>query len=74
MVSFIRENSLKTSHKGYVFGIYVSPEGKGKGLGKLLMIELIRMANNCDGLEHIIIELNQLIVCRHFSIKSLITS
>jgi ribosomal protein S18 acetylase RimI-like enzyme len=53
IVTFIRENSLKTVHKGNVFGMYVSQESRGQGLGKLLMLELIRKARNCNGLEQI---------------------
>lgn len=53
IVSFLRENSLKTSHKGNVFGMYVTSECRGQGLGKLLLIELIRRAKNCVGLEQI---------------------
>ncbi|MBO1514404.1 GNAT family N-acetyltransferase [Metabacillus bambusae] len=53
MVTFIRENNLKTDHKGNVFGMYVAPKSRGQGLGKALMLELIRKASNCDGLEQI---------------------
>ncbi|MFJ7669213.1 GNAT family N-acetyltransferase [Lysinibacillus sp. NPDC097195] len=53
IVTFMRDNSLKTSHKGSIFGMYVAPEGRGQGLGKLLMKELIKRAKNCEGLEQI---------------------
>lgn len=53
IVTFMRENSLKTSHKGNIFGMYVAPEGRGNGLGKYLMKELIKRAKNCEGLEQI---------------------
>lgn len=49
----MRENSLKTSHKGNIFGMYVAPECRGQGLGKLLMVELISKAKHCNGLEQI---------------------
>ncbi|MFB4159547.1 hypothetical protein ACE1TF_06655 [Geomicrobium sp. JSM 1781026] len=29
IVTFMREDSLKTNHKGNVFGMYVAPEGRG---------------------------------------------
>ncbi len=44
IVTFMRENSLKTNHKGNVYGMYVAPEGRGQGLGKSLMMELISKA------------------------------
>ncbi len=53
IVTFVRENAVKTSHKGNVFGMYVTPEMRGKGVGKLLMLELIRKARKCEGLEQI---------------------
>ncbi|HEX6594165.1 MAG TPA: GNAT family N-acetyltransferase [Bacillota bacterium] len=70
IVTFIRENSLKTSHKGNVFGMYVAPEGRGQGLGKSLMVELIRRAKNCDGLEQI----NLTVVSENGSAKKLYKS
>ena len=53
IITFMRENGLKTSHKGNVFGMYVAPEIRGRGLGRLLMTELIRKVKNCEGLEQI---------------------
>ncbi len=53
IVTFMRESGLKTAHKGNVFGMYVAPEMRGHGVGKSLMLELIRKARDCDGLEQI---------------------
>ncbi|TVY03994.1 GNAT family N-acetyltransferase [Paenibacillus cremeus] len=53
IVAFVRESGLKTAHKGNVFGMYVAPEMRGQGLAKTLMLELIRKAKDCDGLEQI---------------------
>jgi RimJ/RimL family protein N-acetyltransferase len=53
IVTFMRENSLKTAHKGNVFGMYVAPVMRGKGLGKSLMLELIIKTRDCNGLEQI---------------------
>jgi RimJ/RimL family protein N-acetyltransferase len=53
IVTFVRESSLKTAHKGSVYGMFVAPEMQGKGLGKSLLIELIKKAKNCSGLEQI---------------------
>ncbi|WP_369436222.1 GNAT family N-acetyltransferase [Lysinibacillus fusiformis] len=70
IVTFMRENSLKTSHKGNVFGMYVAPEGRGNGLGKSPIIELIGKAKNCDGLEQI----NLTVVSENSSAKKLYKS
>lgn len=70
IVTFMRETSLKTSHKGNIFGMYIAPEGRGKGLGKSLMIELIRKAKNCEGLEQI----NLAVVSENSSAKKLYKS
>ncbi|MDQ8734473.1 GNAT family N-acetyltransferase [Paenibacillus sp. LHD-38] len=69
-VGFVRENGLKTSHKGNVFGMYVAPEGRGQGVGKSLMLELSRKAKVCDGLEQI----NLAVISENHAAKKLYTS
>ena len=70
IVTFVRENNLKFAHKGNVFGMYVAPEGRGRGIGKLLMVELISKAKTCDGLEQI----NLTVVSENDSAKKLYRS
>ncbi|TJY43100.1 GNAT family N-acetyltransferase [Cohnella pontilimi] len=53
IVAFVRESGLKDAHKGNVYGMYVTPQKTGQGLGKSLMVELIRKARSIDGLEQI---------------------
>lgn len=53
IVTYMRERTVKTHHKGNVFGMYVAPEGRGQGVGKLLMRKLIEKAKSCEGLEQI---------------------
>ncbi|TXK71676.1 GNAT family N-acetyltransferase [Paenibacillus sp. N3.4] len=53
IVTFMREKSFKTAHKGNVYGMYVVQEMRGQGLAKSLMLELIRITGECDGLEQI---------------------
>jgi len=69
-VTFVRENSLKTAHKGNVYGMYVAPKMRGKGLGKSLLLELIRKARDCDSLERI----NLTVVSTNDSAKKLYMS
>ena len=70
IVTFMRENSLKTAHKGNVYGMFVASEMRGQGLGKSLMLELIRKARDCDGLEQI----NLTVVSENDSAKKLYKS
>lgn len=70
IVTFKRENSIKTSHKGNVFGMYVALKGRGQGLGKSLMLELIDRAKKYDDLE----QLNLTVVSENYSAKKLYKS
>ncbi|QTD39537.1 GNAT family N-acetyltransferase [Sporosarcina sp. Te-1] len=70
IVTFMRETNLKTSHKGNVFGMYVAPEVRGRGVGKELMVELIKRARSCEGLEQI----NLMVVSDNASAKRLYES
>jgi len=53
IVTFVRDSSLKTAHKGHIFGMYVSPAHRGQGIGKLLLQDLIARARIREGLEQI---------------------
>lgn len=55
IVAFVRDSGVKTSHKGHVFGMYVSEEERGQGIGKMLMLELIKKAQATAGLERILL-------------------
>lgn len=70
LVAFVRDSGIKTSHKGNVYGMYVIQELRGKGLGKSLMLELIRKTRDCDGLEQI----NLTVVSNNESAKKLYRS
>jgi ribosomal protein S18 acetylase RimI-like enzyme len=50
---FFRRPNHKERHKGHVWGVYVSPGQRGKGLGKALMLEIIRRAREIAGIEQI---------------------
>ncbi|SDW23389.1 GNAT family N-acetyltransferase [Paenibacillus sp. CF384] len=53
MVGFRREESVKVKHKGFVWGMYVSPIARQQGVGRLLLQELLNRGRELDGLEQI---------------------
>lgn len=69
-VTFVRETGLKTAHKGNIYGMFVAPEVRGKGVGKMLLLELIRRAKECEGVE----QLNLTVVSDNIPAKSLYQS
>lgn len=50
---FFRRKNNKERHKGHIWGVYVQPESRGKGVASALMHEIIRRARDMDGLEQI---------------------
>ena len=55
IVGFIREHRLKKKHKGIIWGMYVSPEHRGKGIAKKLVLDVIDRAKNLQGLSKIML-------------------
>jgi ribosomal protein S18 acetylase RimI-like enzyme len=52
---FYRYSHLKERHKGHIWGVYVRPESRGKGVACALMQEIIRRARAMDGIEQLLI-------------------
>ena len=50
---FVREQSEKTKHKGFIWGVYVSERWRAKGVGRMLLTELLQQAKTQSGLERI---------------------
>lgn len=70
-VNFVRENRLKTAHKGNIYGMYIEPRFRRQGLGKALVLALIeRAVKECEGLEQI----HLAVVSNNESAKRLYTS
>jgi ribosomal protein S18 acetylase RimI-like enzyme len=44
MAGFYREPQPKNRHKGHIWGVYVSQQWRGKGIGRMLLSELIQRA------------------------------
>lgn len=71
IVNFVRENMLKTAHKGNIYGMYIDPQFRGRGLGKALLFALIeRATKECEGLEQI----HLTVVSKNESAKRLYTT
>lgn len=49
--AFKREDTQKERHRGWIWAVYVRPEGRGKGIARLLMQKLIDEARKMERLE-----------------------
>jgi ribosomal protein S18 acetylase RimI-like enzyme len=52
---FYRDKGIKESHKGHVWGVYVTREARGKGVARAMMRALLDRAARLEGLEQIIL-------------------
>lgn len=55
VAGFYRHANLKERHKGTIWGVYVQPPSRGKGVARALMQEIISKAGTIRGLEQILI-------------------
>ena len=53
MVYFRREEGLKNRHKGRILSMYVQPESRGQGLGKVLLQEVTAQVKQLVGVEQL---------------------
>jgi ribosomal protein S18 acetylase RimI-like enzyme len=56
VVRFMRETDLKSKHKGNIYGMFVAPEMRGQGVGRALMLEVIKRVKDFRGVEQIILQ------------------
>ena len=55
MAGFYREKGLKSRHKGRVWGVYVTPEARGGGIGRKMMQALLTRGSAIDGVEQVLL-------------------
>ncbi len=55
MATFIRETGVKERHKGRIYGVYVSPSHRGKGVGRALIAEILGRVKQDDLVEQILL-------------------
>jgi ribosomal protein S18 acetylase RimI-like enzyme len=53
IVGVYRNKNLKSAHKIHVWGMYVSPTHRSRGIGRSLMEAAIEFARDCDGVKQI---------------------
>ncbi|NEU63456.1 GNAT family N-acetyltransferase [Paenibacillus sp. ALJ109b] len=52
-MGFKREQGLKLRHKGYIWGVYVSPSYRGCGLASRMLREVLDRGRELEGIEQI---------------------
>jgi GNAT superfamily N-acetyltransferase len=55
MVGFYQEIPAKRRHKGWIWGVFVAPEARGRGVGRLLMLRVIERAKAIPELDMILL-------------------
>jgi ribosomal protein S18 acetylase RimI-like enzyme len=53
MAGFFREGHLKARHKGRIWGVYLRADCRGKGLGRMLLVALLKRVKKLPGLEQV---------------------
>jgi ribosomal protein S18 acetylase RimI-like enzyme len=53
MAGFFRRDEAKTSHRGHIWGVYISGKYRGQGVGRALLAELLRQARSLPGIEQV---------------------
>ncbi|HEX7001077.1 MAG TPA: GNAT family N-acetyltransferase [Trueperaceae bacterium] len=53
-----RQTGLKERHKAFVWGVYVTPDERGRGVAKRLMLAALTEARGMSGVERVTIAVN----------------
>ncbi|MFC4322004.1 GNAT family N-acetyltransferase [Litchfieldia salsa] len=53
VVTLVKEQLLKLSHRANIVAMYIKPEKRGYGIGKALVSHVIEQANNINSIEQI---------------------
>jgi RimJ/RimL family protein N-acetyltransferase len=53
MAGFYRYPIAKARHKGRIWGVYVRPSCRGRGIGRSLLCALLERIKTCEGLEQV---------------------
>ena len=57
-VGLARLERRKSRHKAHIWGVYVTPDWRGKGVARSLFAELLRLARALPGLERLTLTVN----------------
>lgn len=60
MLGFIRESGMKKKHKGFIWGVFVYPEYRGKGIGKELLQACLSKTALLKGLKKVMLTVSNI--------------
>lgn len=58
MTGFYRDLRPKRWHRGWIWGMYVAPEWRGQGIGRLLLEEVVRRAGKLPDLRRVLLSVS----------------
>jgi RimJ/RimL family protein N-acetyltransferase len=53
---FYRIQQMKQRHKGWIWGVFVAPEYRGRGLARALLVRVLEMVTEISGLQCILLK------------------
>lgn len=55
VVGFYRDKGAKSRHKGHIWGVYVKPEKRGRGLARRMLQTALQRASTITGVEQVLL-------------------